>query len=141
MVTVTCRQPQSIFLLGICQACDAHKVSDIEMNVRADWSAFEGMPVAWVNQLAAQVGPAAGDERRPDSIALFFGHAEAPLLTGSQEEIRAQVAGLATVRVQPAAKIVMSRERAEELLRIIASTLGQYDTAANSEKAALDVQR
>lgn len=110
------------------------------ISVETDWSAFETEPARWVNVVAAQVGGGAGAEGRPDGVILYLAHAEPPIMLGTLEQNREKFGKLKAISAIPVAKIVMSRERAEEVLRVLATTLSQFDQAAEMGKAQADAR-
>lgn len=104
--------------------------------VEVEWGNVADVGPTFVNQVIATLGVPAGEASVPDSINLIFGHAAAPLFTGTPEQIHAKVDALQSVLVRPVARLVMSRERAEELLQVLAQTVSQYDAAVQSGRRA-----
>lgn len=100
---------------------------DVMREIDLDWGQVDQLPLQFVNQMIASLGAAAGPAAIPDGIVLILGCASQPVIVGSPESVQRQVDALTTVPVQPLGRYVMSRERAEELLQVLAKTVAQYD--------------
>lgn len=108
------------------------KARDVELT----WGNVQDLPLNFVNQIVAQLGAPAGPEQVPDGIIVILGHAAPPVIVGSEEAIQRQVDALSSVQVQPLGRFVMSRERAEELLQVLAQSVAQYDEIVAGAKHA-----
>jgi hypothetical protein len=95
--------------------------------IEVEWPETVDLPPVFVNQMVASLGASAGPNAVPDSIELLFGMASSPLFVGSDAVVAERLASLTSVPVVPHARLVMSRERAEELLNVLATTLARYD--------------
>lgn len=100
--------------------------------IALDWGSVDNLPLQFVNQMVAQLGAPAGPQAVPDGISLIFGCASPPILVGSPEAVARKVDELQSVRVQPLGRFIMSRDRAEELLQVLARSLAQYDEIAEA---------
>lgn len=97
--------------------------------IAAEWEDLRTLDLVFVNQILATLGLEAGNPSVPDSITLTFGQAMQPILLGSPEVVARKIAELHSIPVKPVARVAMSRERAEELMQVLAKTLAQYDAA------------
>lgn len=103
--------------------------------VEAEWVGVDDFTLQYINQIVAQLGVVAGDPAVPDSIHLMFGTAAQPVFVGSPERVAALAAQLQVLPIKPVVRLVMSRERAEELLQILVQTLAQYDLVKDAKHA------
>ncbi len=92
-----------------------------------DWVDVDKTPVQFVNQMIGTLGTPAGPSQIPDSILLLLGYAELPIFLGEPEDIRRRQREVTSVPATTLGKFVMSRERAEELLTVLQTTLKNYD--------------
>ena len=93
------------------------------------------MPLQYVNQMVSQLGVPAGDPAVPDSIHLVFGVVTQPVIVGTPEQVMEKVAQIRVVPIKPVVRLVLSRERAEELLQVLAQTTSQYDMVKDAKHA------
>jgi hypothetical protein len=102
-----------------------------EITVRVDWSDLEALPTHHVNQVIGQVGPA--QDGIPDGIYVSFGSVTPPIvLAADEDEHRAIVRGLQhqPAKVTAFGRFHLSRESAAALVRIVQTSIAQYDAAA-----------
>lgn len=89
-----------------------------------DWKPFDGKPVP-VNQVLVQVGIPVDEQGSDGLIYLVLGHSQPPVLTGESHEENLRVAqemGF-KISVETEGVFVMSRSRAEQLVRIMSEFL------------------
>ena len=69
--------------------------------------------------------------KRPDGIYLAAGHVAPPTLLGTPEEIEKHLDDLGNeLPVRVHAHVVISRDRAQELVQLLVETIAKYDAAA-----------
>lgn len=93
-----------------------------------DWSDIGQVAVHHVNQFASNIGQAVGPNLVPEGIYLAFALATPPIILGTPEQIDEQIRALdGKIKAKPVAHIVMTRELAEELIRVIRIATDQFD--------------
>jgi hypothetical protein len=107
-----------------------------QVGVRLDWGAAESAPVQHVNQVIGQVGPPAGNGT-PDGIYVAMGIVHPPVIPPDDEGRAKRVAELANSQlpVSVLGRFQLSREVAADLVRVLSTTIEQYDVAANQARA------
>lgn len=87
------------------------------LNLAVSWKDAENIPIMAVNQfllqLSAPVGPGA------DEAILSLGYLAPPILVGSTEEQRQAAQELHHVKVQPVARVSLSKKRLKELADLL----------------------
>jgi hypothetical protein len=86
------------------------------LSAQLAWIGVEDVPIVFVNQVIAQI-----DER--GEIIIAFGQATPPVILGSPEEQRQQIANVPFVQVRPVSRITLSRSRLEEVVDVLQKTL------------------
>lgn len=107
-------------------------VSPLEKPVsfEPDWSSADELPLIPVNQYVTQVGPGAGPMGVPDGIYLTLGTASPPIFVGDPERVREQLESHGNrVRVSAIVRVVLTRQRAEELAEMLTIAARQFDVA------------
>jgi hypothetical protein len=97
--------------------------------LRASWRGIDDVPVRFVNQFLVSTGLSSADGT-PDGVYLALGHTAPPILLGTRDEMRAQLAsheGRLDVTVH--GRYVVPRARLEELIEILRTALEKYDRA------------
>lgn len=89
--------------------------------VPVTWADVSELPVLASNQLAVQVDMDSAGQ--PDSLILTFGHAGAPIMSGTPEEVRAQTEKVGQVTVQPLVRLQISIKRAAEFSAVLQRSL------------------
>ena len=97
------------------------------------------MAPQYVNQIATQVGPAAGPNGVPDGIYITVGVATLPIIVGSPEEVSLELSALNPLRVEVVGRYVVSRERAAEFRDLLDTAIKQYDTTAEAGHKEVDI--
>ncbi|MFL6060644.1 MAG: hypothetical protein ACJ72E_05390 [Marmoricola sp.] len=115
---------------------------DQELNAfAAVWAGIDEFPAQLSNQALSQVGLPVGGV--PDGIYLTFGAVTPPAIYGSTPEVKQQQLASydGKLQVRPVARVRVSREHAEELVKILNTVIGQYDEAveAYAEQYKVDV--
>lgn len=82
------------------------------VQLHAAWIGVEDVPIAFVNQVVGQL------DDHGDAV-LTFGQATPPILSGTEEEQRAQIAGISFVQVRPVSRITLSSQRLDQLLTLL----------------------
>ena len=85
------------------------------------WGEVNELPVLAANQLAIQVD--VDSSGQADSLIVTFGHAGAPIVSGTPEDVRAQTEKINQVTVQPLARLQVSLKRAAEFSALLQRTL------------------
>jgi hypothetical protein len=92
------------------------------------WDQAEDLPLQFANQFAVQWGSGAGADQVPDGIYLTVGTIAPPIFTGTPEQIQRQLDKHSkSVPVRPLIRLVISAERAEELVALLQTTLKQLE--------------
>jgi hypothetical protein len=100
-----------------------------------DWSGADDAPVLAVNQVVTQLGPS----DHPGEITLVLGYVSAPvILAEGPDEVRRQLSQLKAVRVRVAGRFSLSRERLDELIRVLQITADKHDRIAGSGTGGSD---
>jgi hypothetical protein len=109
------------------------------LQLKVDWSDFDGAAPQSANYFAASVG-LPDDIGRPDGVYLAMGHLTPPmLLRGSPEEMQEQVDRFGGRRkVQVNGYYVISRSRLRELIGVLQTAAGQYDEIIDQLEEADD---
>jgi hypothetical protein len=113
---------------------DSEQVPEIE-TIRLDWSGITTVPAQHVNQVIGQLGPPTNGI--PDGIYLALGSVEPPIVTDAEsrarvvEELRA-----AGAKVDVRGRFHLTRQLADEVIRILQETEAQYDAAVHAAKAS-----
>jgi hypothetical protein len=103
-----------------------------------DWAPANDLPVQFANQFAVQAGSAATAELIPDGIYVTVGFIAPPLFVGTPEQIERQMdAHPQTVPVSPLIKLVMSKERAQELVAALQTTIQQFEDSTRKRQEAV----
>lgn len=101
-----------------------------QVSVSLDWSAAEARPAQHVNQVLAQVGPPSSSGV-PDGIYVAVGSVSPPVIPadpGGRAE-RVAALGASVLKVAVYARVSMSREVLDDLMRVLKVTADQYDAA------------
>jgi len=110
-------------------------VSQEPVSFEPDWSSAEPLPLVPVNQFVTQLGPAAGAQQVPDGIYLTLGTAAPPIFLGSPQRVAQQTSEYGSqVHVAAVARLVLTRERAQEMASLLMTAVSQYDAAAQTGK-------
>jgi len=100
-----------------------------------DWSGADDVPVLAVNQVVTQLGPS----DHPGEITLILGYASAPVILAEEPtEVRRRLSQLEAVRVRVAGRFSLSRERLDELIRVLQITADKHDRIAGSGTGGTD---
>ena len=116
----------------------AEDAEDTELALEFDWSSASDLNAQVATQFLVQLGIPAGD--RPDGIFLVVGHADPPLIVGtnaaSRQEQAARYGGKLPVTVH--GRYYLSRLRLEELRRALNDLAKRYDDLLASEEQSHD---
>lgn len=84
------------------------------------WVGAEDLPVHFVNQFVGVV--------QPNEVFLTFGAIVPPAILGATEEERKQQAeSIQFVQVKPIARLGLTPERLQELIKVLNTTLANYE--------------
>jgi len=100
-----------------------------------DWSGAEDLPALAVNQVVAQLGPSG----HAGEITLTLGYASPPImLDDDPAEIRRQLSEIKALRVRVVGRFSLTRERMDELIKVLQTTAAKHDLAAGSASGGTD---
>jgi hypothetical protein len=100
-----------------------------------DWGPGSDLPVQFANQFAVQPGPAAGAQQVPDGIYVTVASIAPPIFVGTPEQVQRQASEHPkTLPVRPLIKFAMSKERAQELVAVLLTTIQQLEDAENKSE-------
>jgi hypothetical protein len=107
-----------------------------QVAVGLDWGAAESAPVQHANQVIGQVGPPSGNGT-PDGIYVALGIVHPPVIPPDGEGRAKRIAELANSQlpVSVLGGFHLSREVAADLVRVLTTTIEQYDLAADKARA------
>ena len=107
------------------------------LSVRLDWSETAAAPVWHVNQAIGQLGtPVKGI---PDGIYLVLGNMEPPVIPDAETRTRIINELLASgAKISVPGRFHLSREAADEVVRILQETIAQYDAAVSGARGPVD---
>jgi hypothetical protein len=95
--------------------------------ITVDWGDTTGLPTAHVNQFAVVLGPPAMSGA-PDGIYMLLGHLTPPLILGTDQASRIrQLEAQKNIKVNVHGSFHMSRERLDELIRVLQQMASNYD--------------
>jgi hypothetical protein len=86
------------------------------------WIGVEDVPVLATNQALVQF-------TAENEFVLTFGQLAPPILLGSEEERREQLKMITFAAVKPVARLGLTRQRVEELIRVLTENLENHDRA------------
>lgn len=84
------------------------------------WIGIEDVPILTINQMLGQA-------LTPQEFILTLGQVAPPVLLGTEEQRREQLQMITFAAVKPVARIGLTRQRVEELIRILTETLHTAD--------------
>ena len=107
-----------------------------EIRIPVDWSSAAGVPVAYVNQFVAQIGPPTRSGT-PDGIYLLLGSVAPPLIVGDDDEARRPYVEAAMVGVKPEVhgQFYLTRERLDELIHALYTIAENFDATVKLVKS------
>jgi len=109
--------------------------------VRVDWSPIQEMDLALANTFVTQLGlpGGIGPRKLPDGILLYVGRLDPPFFLDDAEAAKVRfIESGSVLPVRPLAKLLISRERAIELMQVLESAVTQYDNAVSMSVEAVD---
>jgi hypothetical protein len=86
------------------------------------WIGVEDVPVLASNQMLIQFSA-------KDEFLLTFGHVGPPIVLGTQEQQREQLKTLTYAPVKPVARLGLTRQRVEEVIKVLTESLESHDKA------------
>ncbi len=94
------------------------------------------VPLAWIDVDDAPITLANSfvGQFQQEEIILTIGQLAPPMLFGNKEEQLGQAEKIAYVPVRTVSRLVLTRQRAVELIKILNETLAKYDTAHKGAK-------
>jgi hypothetical protein len=95
-----------------------------EVPVRVDWSPIQEMDLALANTFVTQLGlpGGIGPRKLPDGILLYVGRLDPPFFLDDAEAAKVRfIESGSVLPVRPLAKLLISRERAIELMQVLES--------------------
>ena len=84
------------------------------------WLGLEDLPILFANQMLIQ-------NVVRDEFVLAFGQVTPPVLLGDDEAKERQLDEIAYVGVKPIARVSLSRQRLQELIRVLQENLATHD--------------
>lgn len=97
------------------------------LSITVDWGDATGLPTTHVNQFAVVLGPPTMSGA-PDGIYMLLGHLSPPLILGTDQASRIrEFEAQKNIKVNVLGSFHLSRERLEELIRILQQTASNYD--------------
>ena len=107
----------------------------VEITVSVDWSKAAEAPTLHVNQFVGQVGTPTA-EGNPDGVYLLLGSVRPPVIVGSDEEARRRAIDelKGGLKVTVHGCFHMSRERLDEMIRVLQTTAEHYDAAVEAAR-------
>lgn len=93
--------------------------------LRVEWRFPEGMATRWTNNFVVQT--------QGDDFVLSFFEIRPPLVLGSLEEQREQLAALSTVQAEGVARVVMSAQKMQELIQLLQGQFERYEARRAEE--------
>lgn len=97
------------------------------------WVGAEELPVVPVNQVAVQLGLAAGPAQTPDGIYVTFGVATPPLIVGDEATMLAQIAEMnGNLPIQATARVFLTPDRAVEFVGVLQTAIDALKESATA---------
>jgi hypothetical protein len=90
------------------------------IEVPLTWIGVEDIPILTANQMVIQF-------TGRDEFILGFGQVAPPILLGTDEERREQLRQVSYAAVKPVARLGLTRQRIEELVRVLTENLANHD--------------
>jgi len=103
--------------------------------VKTRWTGADDVPVLAANQFSVQFG-AASPNGTPEEIYLTIGQATPPLLSGDEEEQRAERSQITEVPSRVIARIALSRTRVLELAGMFSQLVQMLGPAPQDEASS-----
>ncbi len=93
---------------------------DESKQVPLTWIGIEDVPILTINQIVGQA-------LTREEYILTLGQVAPPVLLGTEEQRRQQLEMITFAAVKPVARIGLTRQRVEELIRILTEILDNAD--------------
>jgi hypothetical protein len=88
--------------------------------MRLSWEGIEDLPILLANQVIGQVG-------QHGEVILSFGQTAPPVLLGDPEQQREQAKEIPSVPIKPVARLALTREGLDDVIRILNETRDNWD--------------
>jgi hypothetical protein len=89
------------------------------------WVGLEEIPVRTVTSVVSQIAD--------DQFFVSFGCINHPILVGSQAAVRARLDSIESVSITPVARIAMTEEKMEQVIKALQSNLRKHRAAKKAE--------
>jgi hypothetical protein len=108
----------------------------VQVAVQTSWADAGDVAPAVANQFNASVG-LQSQSGVPDGIILTMGHVSLPVLTGSKDEIQAQLRERG-LKVLVQGRYFLTRERVRELIEVLTRVGAQFDELLEPDQKGHD---
>jgi len=97
------------------------------INIPVDWNIPDGFTSPYASNMFAQAGEY--------EIILSFFQAKLPLLTGTPEENKAKLEGLASIPAECVGRIIVNPELVPKIIKALQTTYDAYTTVKLNERS------
>ena len=106
-----------------------------EVQLRATWEPIDTTPAIAVNQAATQVAQSGQPGAPPEGVLLLLGHVSLPLVTAPEMLPGILEALDGRLPIAPVGKFQVSRQVAEEIVKVLQVACEQYDAALKESES------